>query len=829
MVGNLLSAFAAGLTTIVFLVGFSSVRLRSQRDRAIAQSDSLTADLISAERDGRLVTDRDIQRTANAFSDATRLDPIGRWTVGFTWLVFALMVCLLMAAVVIFGPAVNLLELTMGKVAIAFVMVVAFATATVGTAEYQWVGRDLRARAARSLIGQVRKAIELRASGDFHAALHAANDIAKAVESWPWVYAFRSQLHEALGSRTRAVADIERALALDPASVWNRVARAELRMKEDDATGALDDLRSLGDRLPVEPTILRLLGSALNASGARAEAIQAFDRALALDPNDSDTRLSRGRVLSGGDDSTGHHELPDLLRTIVLDEGQRIAVEAVANTARRRLHENDLDTAIEDFSLVLQHDPDNVEALVYRGLARSRRGQVDESTADFECALSHAVRLPWVLETWGIAVRGRRELDAADELFSRSISAGGSRRNYMLRGLLRETRGKLDEARGDFESALAIEPNNRDVKAHCARVLGLLGSAERSEIEFRELTEKDPSDVHAFELWIRTLLQLKNADEALVISESALRENPFEARLYELRSRVYFALKRFGSALSDIESAEALGGEAALLALDRAACLAASGDMEAALAALSVVADAPSDYQFAALANRATLRREGGDVEGSLADFSSALLLRPEHPRLLISRGCLLLSEGRIEDARLDFDASIARDPDNYMAYYHRAQTREALHDPSGLLQDLDQMDRISGDPSKTYEFRGSAHFALKEWAQAASCYRRALETLEGDEALNIMSTLAAVYDNSGDFEDAEALLRQVVQRRPEPSERLRLGIALSQLGRSDDARREFVEVKEALGERAEEVFRANIVPGVLLEEAAVFSDWKSA
>lgn len=825
-----MAALAAGLTSVVFLVGFASVRLRSQRDRALSRSDSLAANLAQRSADGKLITDRDVERTADAYADANQLDPMSKTTVFATWSIFALMIVLALIATAQSAtrPSLEVARWNLDTWAALFVLAVAGGIATIGSIEFRWIRGDLDSRLRASAMGKVRGALAARRASDLTLALDITNQVLEELDAWPWALAFRSQLHAAMGQSERAIKDLDRAVALDPENPWHRIARAELLLGDSQSSRALEDLEAIGHRMPNEPEVLRLYGSALLADGRREDALQAFARALTASPADIATRLARGRALADG------HELHDenplrALRSILLDEGQRVAVASVVSKARERLLENDLRTAIEDFTLILEHDPQNADALASRGHARLRLGLKLEAQADFDEALERTANRAKTLDQMALAHRAVGDRKRAIEYLTQAIECRASAWRYLQRGMTFDAEGEYGNAEEDYALALELRPNFHEAAAHRAYSLGRLGNFDASDELFLKIEVEAPGNLHNLELWVELLLIRRHRPaEALEVVSRAIDATPFEGRLYATRARVQVALKRYASAHSDLEAAETFGADRSLVALDRSSAYFDIGDFEAAEKALASAAGLSSPYRIAVLANHATLLRRLERLDEALAQLDQAIELSLDNERLLVSRGCLLMLMSEMERAALDFDRAIEINERSSSALWHRARLRASSGDIDGALADIDNTDGY--DVGFAAEVRGYSHFRQREWREAADLFQTAIAASEGDEMrIGLMSSLAAAYDNLGEFGDAEVLFRKIASQVSDARSRLRLGICLSQQGKDAEATEFFRQVREQLGDAAQSLFDENVVPGALLEAERVLACWEGS
>lgn len=99
--------------------------------------------------------------------------------------------------------------------------------------------------------------------------------------------------------------------------------------------------------------------------------------------------------------------------------------------------------------------------------------------------------------------------------------------------------------------------------------------------------------------------------------------------------------------------------------------LLASGKQDEAERRLSALAQAePDGAQRAAILNkRGVARVQLGRREDALADFQSALELRPDYPPSLVNVGNLLLEDGKLEEAIAQYERAVRIDDEYSIAH----------------------------------------------------------------------------------------------------------------------------------------------------------------
>ncbi|HEY5753118.1 MAG TPA: protein kinase [Chthoniobacterales bacterium] len=87
-----------------------------------------------------------------------------------------------------------------------------------------------------------------------------------------------------------------------------------------------------------------------------------------------------------------------------------------------------------------------------------------------------------------------------------------------------------------------------------------------------------------------------------------------------------------------------------------------------------------------------------GDFKSAMTNYDLAVVLQPDWPELLETRGFALLKGKRAEAAIADFNKALAIDPTRVNALLGRAQASQALGDANGARQDFEAVLKIEPD-----------------------------------------------------------------------------------------------------------------------------------
>ena len=162
-------------------------------------------------------------------------------------------------------------------------------------------------------------------------------------------------------------------------------------------------------------------GEQMLKAGRYAEAIAAFDRALAADRG-----LAKGYLF-----------------------------RARANAAMNRN-----EAAIRDFTKVIQLQPGNAGALVERAAVHLGADEYPEVIADCDQALQRDSELSYAYMLRGIAWRGSGDLSRSLENFNRAVELTPGMETYSQRAATYQSLGEHPKAIADLDQVVSISPSS---------------------------------------------------------------------------------------------------------------------------------------------------------------------------------------------------------------------------------------------------------------------------------------------------------------------------------------------------------------------------------
>lgn len=493
-------------------------------------------------------------------------------------------------------------------------------------------------------------------------------------------------------------------------------------------------LRALADRIdPRDPGAFNNLGVLYHTRGLHAEAVDAFLRALALDPRmrtaarnlevaaaqpgACDARLAavEARIAANGDDRVALRERAQLVRLLGrLDEATRL-----------------LDALIAE-------DPDDADALFERGLIEQRTG----------------------------------DLRRAQRWFERAVNAGalGNARLHLAEVLYQ--RGQNDQALVVLEQLLVEHPDHAD--AHLLRgfVLGDMGHHEAAIAASRRAAQLNPAlEALQGDLVITPETPLAADREAPVM---AVEPDGALARYglgLAFRQRGYFreARQEFERAFAQGEDPRLVQHALAELDLLDGNSAVARARYEALLG-LQESARAWNEHGVAL--------HQAGDVVGAADSYRRALRIDPRHALAYNNLGVALADRGDASAAREAFSRAAELDPTLVLARLNLARWCQRSGEALAALSLLRELSEFHPREAEVWHTLGRVLLETNRPEEARTALVKAVEVrpTHAEARYQLARVLEVLGDTDGAVRETQTALSLSPVRK---DDRLTVGIDL--------------------------------------------------
>lgn len=304
-------------------------------------------------------------------------------------------------------------------------------------------------------------------------------------------------MYRATGDDAGVLADTAALLKLQPGNIDLRLMRANLLRSAGRKEDALAEAVAVVAESPHDSYAHVVAGKIYGSYGRRVEAMAAFDRALAIKPEDY-IYLNRADVRAKDDLAGRRADVDAVLRL------NPTMPEALGARAKLQQQAGDRAGAIRTWSAALANAPSDPRLLTGRGIAHLEAGNSAAAEKDFALARAHVGsgaeaapllnNLCWAKATAGVGLQSAlADCDAA--LINAPDAAGylDSRALVLLR------LGRVDEAIAVYSRALAKRPNQPSSLYGRAAAWARKGDTARATADAEAAMKIDPDVRDQFE------------------------------------------------------------------------------------------------------------------------------------------------------------------------------------------------------------------------------------------------------------------------------------------------------------------------------------------
>lgn len=612
-------------------------------------------------------------------------------------------------------------------------------------------------------------------------------------------YVAKAQQYIDEGKVKSAVIELKNALKEDPTNVDARLLLGEMHIKRADGAaaakefrrardlGAPDDAWMLGyaqalalqndyktlldeivpgDGLAVEirAALLAMRGNASLALGDPDAATQAYDAALATDPENLTAQLGKAQILL---------------------------------TERRD------DEALIQLNRVLDAHPDHVPTRIARGDLFRRQQKLDEAQQDYERAAELAANDARVYTGLTLVRIARGDIEGAkNSLASLNRVGKGLPAVHYLQALVSFQDRDFDRASDELQLLLRAAPGNLQ-----AQMLYGMVSYARQEFTIADdyltrVLASAPGNLQVIKMLGAARLKLRQPERAAAVMVPVVNADTQDAQLLALLGTAYIQSGDNTRGAELMERAIAIDPDQALLRTQLAVGRIASGDTTGAIAELeSAVALGQDLIQADVLLVISYLQKKEFDKALDAArDLEQRM---PDSPIPVNLSGLAFLAQKDFDAAESKFQAAIAKDPDFVVARMNMARSAMMQNKPDaaeeaylgvlerdrgnvGAMLGLAALARVAGDEQQAEEWLLNANAAeptaLKPILLLAEGYLRQSEPLKATNILSGLtpeqSELPAVLRlrgmaqlQSGEYARAAATLGELVEASPQSIE----------------------------------------------------------
>jgi len=604
------------------------------------------------------------------------------------------------------------------------------------------------------------RAVELAKKHQYADADRILDRISPAFPKGGGGYYIQGATKLALGQLAQAESILGKYLARVPDDQSAARLMASAALQQRAANRAIDYLKPHVEKPTVDAATLSMLGNAYMAAGKPELALQQFEKAAVLDPENPSIKASV--AISEMNTGQAREGLPQLEQVFASEGGAAIAgptlvlselrAKRVAKAAEVAASLIKLDAANPLYQTLLgvvdvaQRDYAGAESAFRAALARNPEfgvaardlaqlylatGRADDAKNVYRELLSKkAGDVTALLGLADIAMTEKKWSEATDYINRARTAAPNDPAPGIKLVHLYELRQDWSNARAVAGELVVKFP--QDVDTQIAQATAQLGGGDTKSAlsSFRRAYQLAPGSIPILARYVALLNSAKEYREARSVLADAVARNPKNAPLKGDLIRVEAAVDGLDAALSKAQAFAKDEPDNSLYDLVSAELYEKAGRAKDALALLEKAVEAqPSDDRLTVALSR--LYTGSGDLKKAEGLLTRRLAADPNNPAVQPVLGRLYLTEGRIDDAKKTYEALLAARPTDAVALL-------------GL---------------------GEIAVAEKKWVEATDYISRARAAAPNDPAAGLM--LVNMYGLQQDWKHAVPAAAELVAQFP--------------------------------------------------------------
>lgn len=358
--------------------------------------------------------------------------------------------------------------------------------------------------------------------------------------------------------------------------------------------------------------------------------------------------------------------------------------------------------AMLDLQTAIEYDPNMIDAYVLKARIHLARQELSKGADALDQAQA---------KLQGLIDAGDKDPELKDKLADVIIMRSISRQD-------------VDERIADLIRALEVNPENEKAVQLTVESLSALGRLDEAEKTIRKFLEVKPSNEYAVRRLVLILVQNEKIAEAEAFLNERIAKDAEESFLYSLRSGVLMA--------------QATGET------QKEKLAAARTDADKAIEL--------SDENLDAYLNRARICLALKDLEQAKKDIALLEEKRPEIPDLALLRMDIAIQEKRYSEAISDLERLVQANPENRMLLMQLAGMYQMDDRPRKALRIAERLIQAEGTDWRALRLRGDILLALGRHNDAIADFESAIENAseeDAEELSGILNNLSWVLSTS--------------------------------------------------------------------------------
>ncbi|XP_048585429.1 uncharacterized protein LOC5512045 isoform X2 [Nematostella vectensis] len=501
----------------------------------------------------------------------------------------------------------------------------------------------------------------------------------------------RGAIHRKVGELKKAWDDLNKAIELENMLLDAYWHRHLLYLLQNNKKAALDDLTFIIKHSSSQARAYRSRAELYRQEGDATMAIVNYSQAIKLNPNDVETYYQRAAMFKMRGDMLLALEDYKIASRLLPSK-----TEAMFEIGMYRFNNENWTGAVNDFTEILEQDPQDSRAYTYRGTVFAKMGQFSKALPDLAAGVHYNPDNAVAFYQRGCILRKIHPRRALQD-FSVSLLLDDSEENvmaFMHRGILYTDLKRWEDAIPDFEAAIRLDPSLASAYVNIGLIYIIKHSNYQKAIrQYTSAIRVDPTYVRALICRAEAFQKMGMLQEAILDYARAIHMRPDVSDYHMARGKLLLEQKKLDLASFHVKQAAQLNQGLGASATQQAVVHSFLKNFDQAIDVLERATRVKPSAQIFVLLGKTNMKAKR--FEDAISSFLKAIeILTPwnsRNPMPLEAAGVYFLigmcqSEVHNDSGALDaYNEAIKVNPDYAEAFYQRGLTKMKLSHTKGV------------------------------------------------------------------------------------------------------------------------------------------------
>ena len=580
--------------------------------------------------------------------------------------------------------------------------------------------------------------------------------------------------HQQSGDNKSAIIQLKNALQKDPDNAEARYLLGTIYNEEGDPLSAEKELRKALSIGLSPDKVMSDLAKALLVQGQFQEVLDETSNV----PDNAEILTLRGSAyLALGQNLDAKESFENALKE------NASYPDALIGMAKYFIVENDFASASRYSENAVEHNPESINAWLFKGDLLRTEGKTDAAIAVYDQVLQLAPdNIMANISKASLAI-ATGQFDAAKaHIEAAKKSSPNNLIVFYTQALLDFSQKNPAAALESLQQILRVAPKHMPSVLMAGAVQFALGSMPQAEQHLKKYLEVNPSSVYARKLLASTYLRNYHAQYAIDVLTPVLISAQKDPQLFALAGNAYTQAGNYTKAEEYFKKAAALAPESAEIRTALGLNKLALGDNERAVAEMEQAVNLDTGSHKASITLVLThLRLQ--DYDKALVAADGLIKEQPEDPLGYSLKGSAYLGKDANNEARASFEKAVEIQPAYFLAVANLVRLDQLENKPDEAQQRLQAL--LDNDKKNIQVLSALAGLALSQGKTEEATVWLERARNENPDALQPAFTLASHYLRIGEKQKALTLAKKLQASNPESPEALDM-LAQAQFANGD-------------------------------------------